>query len=398
MFDAKSLIEMMMRGAGQGPAPRGEQAGGGQAGGGLGDILGQLGTILAEAGAARAGAPAGSRTDGGGASQTGAGIPSLEDLMRQIGGGGGGGRPSVSHLDQPDAPAERDAAPAGGGLADILAQLQRQMSQGAGGGAAGGAGGGGLLDILGQVLGQATSGVRDGAQRIDDATGASGHARDAVERATGRNPDDLLAQLKDLIAQNQLGAGAVAGGLGAILLGTKTGRAVTKNALKLGGLALIGGLAYKAIQSWQQGQAPASGNAAQPLAAAPAGSGYEPDAIGNESAILFIRGMTAAAAADGRIDSTEQARILGGLKQAGLDRGAEEFLAGELNNPATVDDLVAAVTSEQEAVQLFTAARVAIDLDTDEEHDFLVNLARGLGLDADLVAHIDAAARAAEAA
>ena len=46
-------------------------------------------------------------------------------------------------------------------------------------------------------------------------------------------------------------------------------------------------------------------------------------------------------------------------------------------------------------MQLFTAARIAIDLDTREEHQFLVNLANGLGLDGKLVAHIDAAARAA---
>jgi uncharacterized membrane protein YebE (DUF533 family) len=70
-------------------------------------------------------------------------------------------------------------------------------------------------------------------------------------------------------------------------------------------------------------------------------------------------------------------------------------LANELNNPATVDALVAGVSTQEQAVQLFTAARVAIDLDSQEEHEFLVSLANGLGLEPQLVQHIDATARAA---
>jgi uncharacterized membrane protein YebE (DUF533 family) len=277
-------------------------------------------------------------------------------------------------------------------LADILGKLQQQMStQG------GGAGGGGLMDILGQVLGQATAGVKEGAQRIDQATGASDRARDAIGQTTGKSPDELFNQLKDWIANNQLGAGAAAGGLGAIVLGTQAGRALAGSALKLGALALIGGLAYKAMQNYQQGK-PLIGSAQDPrqmgLVEAPRGSGFEAGAVTNEAAQLYIRGMIAAAAADGRIDANEQQKIIGGLKQAGLDSEAEEFLASELNNPATPQELAAAVGSEQEAIQLFTAARIAIDLDNQEEHEFLVALGRSLGLDGKLMGHIDAAARA----
>ena len=251
------------------------------------------------------------------------------------------------------------------------------------------------MDILGKILGQATEGVKEGAQRADQATGASGHAREAIGKATGHSPDDLLNQLKDLIAKNQLGAGAAAGGLGAVVLGTKAGRSLASSALKVGGLALIGGLAYKALQNYQQGRPLIAGPSQLSLGAAPDGSGFETAAVTNDAAVTYIRGMIAAAAADGRIDAKEQEKILGGLQQAGLGQHAEEFLANELNNPATVDDLVRGISSEEEAVQLFTAARIAIDLDKQEEHDFLVALAQGLKLDGKLVAHIDAAARAA---
>lgn len=128
---------------------------------------------------------------------------------------------------------------------------------------------------------------------------------------------------------------------------------------------------------------------------APRGSGFEAAAVTHDSALLYIRGMIAAAAADGRIDAAEQQKLLGGLKQAGLGAHAEEFLANELNNPATPEELASAVKSEQEAVQLFTAARIAVNVDTREEHAFLAKLARDLGLDGNLVAHIDAAVRAA---
>ena len=106
------------------------------------------------------------------------------------------------------------------GLNDILAKLQQQ--------------GGNLPEILGQVLGQATSGVREGAARIDDATGASSYARDAIGKSTGRSPEELLAQLKELIANNQMGAGAALAGLSALVLGTSAGRSLAGSAAKVG--------------------------------------------------------------------------------------------------------------------------------------------------------------------
>ncbi len=110
--------------------------------------------------------------------------------------------------------------------------------------------------------------------------------------------------------------------------------------------------------------------------------------------MLYIRAMIAAAAADGRIDAAEQQKILGGLKQAGVEQGAREFLQQEIQNPATADQLAAACQSGEQAVQVFTAARIAIDLDSNEENDFLVDLATKLGIDEKLAQHIDAAASA----
>jgi uncharacterized membrane protein YebE (DUF533 family) len=402
MFDAKSILEGLVRGA---ASPSGQQSGGG----GLGDLLGQV-------------LGGGAQQRGGGSGNNG-GMGDLGNILGRLGGGnanrnpsdpnapqqGGGGFADIlgelqrqlgGQGDASPAPGQRPAVNApspgrggdtgvgqGGGLGDILGQLRDKLGQ-SGGATTGGSGG--LADILGQVLSQATQGAREGATRIGDATGA----RDALGRATGgQNVDDLLAKLKDLVQQNPLAAGTAAGGLGGLILGTKSGRSIAGNAVKVGALALIGGLAYKAFQNYQAGRPLITG--ATDAEAAPQGSGFEPAAVTNETAALYIRAMIAAAASDGRIDNDEQARIVGGLKQAGVDAEAEEFLATELNNPSTPEQLAAAVQSPEEAVQVYTAARIAIDPDTSGEQQFLARLAAALGIDNKLAAHIDATTRSA---
>ncbi len=368
MFDAKSILESLVRGAAQ-PAPSQ-----GQGAGGLADILGQ---VL-----------------GGGQNQ------SASRGQPQIGeGGGGGGRlgdllgeleRSIQNKGGTRNAVEAPNAPSGGGLEDILGQLKDQPGK-AGGAIQGGGGGGGLMDVLGQVLAQATQGAKEGAGKIDSATGAS----DAFGKATGQNPADLLKQLQDLVRDNPLGAGGAMGGLGGLVLGTKTGRSIAGSAARIGALALIGGLAYKAFQNYQTGKPLITGAAA--AESAPQGSGFEPAAVTNDAAQLYIRAMIAAAAADGRIDDAEQAKIVGGLKQAGLDAEAEEFLANALNNPVSPQVLANAVSSPEEAIQVYTAARMSVEPDTRGEQQFLASLAAALGIDNKLAAHIDAATRSATA-
>lgn len=405
MFDAKSILEALVKGAGPAQAQPsggglgglgdilGQLAGGGKGGpaggglGGLGDILGQLAGAGGGA-AGRAPTPQAAPSQGGG-------LGGLGDILGQLAGAGGHGQAAPS-----TAPSSH-AAPAqgGGGLADILGQLQKQLG-GAPGGSPGAGGLGGLGDVLGQVFGQARDGVKEGAGKLNEATGAGDVLGRLSRELSGKSPDEILARLKEVVGNNQLGAGAALGGLGAVVLGTKAGRSLAGSAIKLGALALIGGLAYKAYQNYQTGR-PAMGGAPGGMASlqpAPAGSGFEPDAVTNDTAILYIRAMIGAAAADGRIDAAEQGKILGGLKQAGLGAEAEEFLANELNNPATASDLAAAVASPEQAVQVYTAARIAIDVDDRSEAQFLADLAASLGIDRNLMAHIEEQARAAGSA
>lgn len=351
MFDPKSILDALVRGNAQ-------QSPGASSGGGLDELLRNF---LPDAGAPRRGASVQSA-----------------NLQPEEGAPSGSGNPLGDLLSQLQ-------QQGGGGLSDILGKLQQQTG-----------GKGGIVDVLGQVFGQATAGVREGAGRIDQATGASARIRETTGQLTGRSPEELVAQIKELIANNQLGAGAALGGLGALILGTGAGRSLAGSAVKLGGLALIGGLAYKAYQNYQQGLPPLTGakaGAPQALLAAPGGSGFEADAASNDQATLLLRAMIAAAAADGRVDAAEQKKILSGFGKGDLDADARQFFAHEFENPATVDELAEACSSPEEALKIYTAARLAVDVDTDQEHEFLAALAGRLGIDASLAAHIDAAAR-----
>ncbi|MGI9408754.1 MAG: tellurite resistance TerB family protein [Hyphomicrobiaceae bacterium] len=264
-----------------------------------------------------------------------------------------------------------------GGIDELLSELQRRA--------------GGVGETAGDVFGQATDGVREGAGKIGEATGLD----DLIgQLGGGRSPEELLEQVQKYMQENKLGTGAVLGGLGALILGTQSGRALASGAAKLGALALIGGLAYKAYQNYSQGK-PLITDRSAATEAAPPGSGFDDQSIGNEAAVTYIRAMIAAAAADGRLDAGEQQRIVTSLKQEGLDAEAEQFLANELNKPATIDELTGEWLSKEEAVQLYTAARIAIEPDTDAEKQFLAVLGERLGLDAQLMQHVDATARSA---
>lgn len=277
-------------------------------------------------------------------------------------------------------------APGGsaGGLADVLSRVTQ------GGGQVGGAqGSGGLVDTLTGVLTQATQGVRDGAND----SGLTNAARGAVTRVSGQAPEDIVSRVTSIVSQNQLATGAVLGGLGGLLIGTKTGRELAGDAVQLGAAALIGGLAYKAYQNYKSGQSmvPMGG----PVAAAPAGTGFEPQAMSNETAVRILRAMIAAAAADGRIDQRESEKILSAFRQSGANAEADAFLSREIETPATAAILAQGVHSETEAIEVYTAARIAIDPDTPAEQTFLADLAGRLGIAPALAAQIDTAARRA---
>jgi len=182
-----------------------------------------------------------------------------------------------------------------------------------------------------------------------------------------------------------LGAGA-AGLLGGLLL-SGSGK-FGKQLATMGGLAALGTLAYNA---WQKHQ-----GAAQ--AAPVPGSVFLPpatDAGGADPTIgkAIIRAMVAATKADGVIDADEKAKLFDRLGQLELSPEEKAFVFDEMGKPLNIDEVVAPVTSQEMALQIYTASMVAMVPDQPAEKAYLATLAQKLHLDPALVAtlHTEAA-------
>ena len=195
------------------------------------------------------------------------------------------------------------------------------------------------------------------------------------EGPQGKQSGDLDALLEK--ARGMLGGKLPTGalvGLAGLLLGTRSGRAVTVQLAKLGGLALISGLAYRAYKN-----AHGEGAAAT----------LDPAKTTDADALLFIRAMIAAMAADGHIDEGERARIVDGLRQAGVNDEEAGWLDREIAKPATVEELASEAASPAKAAQVYAAARLAIEPDTVQEREFLTRLAEALKLEERIKREVD---------
>lgn len=211
---------------------------------------------------------------------------------------------------------------------------------------------------------------------------------------------DKAGQAAQMAKDNPLAAGALA----AVLLGTKSGRAVTGSAVKIGGLAAIAGLAYKAYQNYQSGGQPQAGAPAQAepeLLPPPSDTPFHPSNAPqgeDEFALVVVRAMISAARADGHIDDAERSRIADRLRLAGIGAEAEAFLLGELEKPVDMDSILSAAQTEAQKVEIYTASRIAIDPNTRAERGYLDMVAGRLQLPDALVDHIEATVSEAKAA
>lgn len=200
---------------------------------------------------------------------------------------------------------------------------------------------------------------------------------------------DKAGEAIQMARDNPLAAGALA----AVLLGSGPGRKITGSAVKLGGLAAVAGLAYKAYQNYSAGNPPQDAPRDQELLPPPADAPFHPAQAPQgeaEFALVIARAMIAAARADGHIDDAERAAISDRLKLSGIGSDAEAFLLEELQKPIDIDGLVAAAQTEAQRTELYTASRIAIEPRTRAERGYLDMLAGRLKLPDALIDHIEA--------
>lgn len=214
---------------------------------------------------------------------------------------------------------------------------------------------------------------------------AGGGGLSGLLAGLSRGAGDMAGRTGDAVRRNDPLA---VGGLGAVAGAVLGGRG---GAVGGGALALLGSLAFSALQraqAQQSGAAPAPQDpSALPVELrGPSEPGDE--AILDSRALILLRAMINAAKADGHIDPAEMDKILGRLDKAGADTTERDFVLQEMRTPADLEALLAQVQGPELAAEVYAASLLAIEVDTAAERDYLRRLAAGLRLPAEAVAHL----------
>ncbi|MCS0394836.1 tellurite resistance TerB family protein [Vibrio diabolicus] len=177
-----------------------------------------------------------------------------------------------------------------------------------------------------------------------------------------------------------LGAGAVGGGLIGMLMGSKKSKKMTKKigsgALKVGGAAALGALAYKVYNDWQVKQ---SGQGVHET--------FDPD--DSKHCVLILKAMIGAAKADGHVDEEEMARIEQALADMGADEHVRQLVQQELNKPLDPAEIANQATSPQQASEIYLASLIVADEQNFMEKAYLQELAKQLQLSPEVTQQLE---------
>lgn len=177
-----------------------------------------------------------------------------------------------------------------------------------------------------------------------------------------------------------LGAGAVGGGLVSLLMGSKKskklGKKLGKNTLKVGGVAVLGALAYKVYNDYQSKQTST-------------GTTESFNAQDDYHSELILKAMIAAAKADGHVDQQEMAHIESTLEQSGADNALQRLVHEELNKPLDPAEVARLARSPQQASEVYLASLIVIDEQNFMEKAYLQELAKQLRLDGEVTYQLE---------
>ncbi|HSP23893.1 MAG TPA: tellurite resistance TerB family protein [Saliniramus sp.] len=246
----------------------------------------------------------------------------------------------------------------------------------------------GLGNIIGNMLGQGTSSqsqnrLRTGAENAERGGGIEQMLGSLMRGSgtSGTGGGGLAQRASDFLGKEQAGgmSGAKIGGLGAAagaLFGGGLG-----GAAKGGAMAILGTLALKA---WRDHQAQQGGTATDAEAS--------PDEVqaltGPDAERLVLRAMIGAAQVDGHVNEAEMEKILGRMHDDEVTEEERRAAREEVQRPVDVEQLGAQVSRPEVATEVYLAALLAVDIDTEAERDYFRRLAKALRLDADVVSRL----------
>lgn len=247
--------------------------------------------------------------------------------------------------------------------------------------------------IIGELVQQGVSGRSR--SRLDkilgtlQADGADGKLEQLVKNMVGSTASNTSSSrsgwmklISSFLGNKQVGnvSGRELTGIGALAGALLSGDAkARKGALGGGAMAVLGSLALNALKGYMATTNGAQANATQ----------FDQQAVdavnSSDTQRLIVSAMITAAKADGVIDEQEKARILGKLSEGGLTDEERQWLIEELQRPVDIAALVAQVSNQVIAAEVYSASLLAIDIDTEEERSYLRSLAQQLELNAEVI-------------
>lgn len=193
--------------------------------------------------------------------------------------------------------------------------------------------------------------------------------------------------------------GAAATGALGLLLGHKQARRYAGKAVKYGGIAAIGLMAYRAYSQWQADQAqraqPATpvGAAPPPALAAPRTVDRLPETEAEPHSRAMLVAMIAAAKADGHLDERERGLLDAELSRLAADHALRQWVEAELSRPLDPAEVARVAYGQPElAAEMYLVSLLVADDQSFMERAYLDELARQLGLEAGLKARLEAQA------
>jgi len=187
-----------------------------------------------------------------------------------------------------------------------------------------------------------------------------------------------------------MGGGALAAGTIGVLMGSKKARKIGGSALKYGGLAALGLVAYKAFNTWQQDNS-SSAQIPQPRTVDRISA---PEVEVHGKAVL--RAIIAAAKADGHIDDRERQLIEQSIAQLTDDRELQCWVDQELRKPMDPAEIATSATTPEIAAEMYLASLLMVDEENFMERAYLDELARQLKLDPSFKMELERQAKQAQ--
>lgn len=178
--------------------------------------------------------------------------------------------------------------------------------------------------------------------------------------------------------------GALAAGAIALLLGTNAGRRVTGSALKIGSLAAVGGVAWKAYQNYV-----ANNDVTNTSDVVPVGELEDEEAY--KRSLTLLKAMIAAAKADGHVDDAELAEIDKQVDNLKLSGDIAAILQEELAKPLDIEEIAALAEGEEaKAAEIYLVSGVVTNKENEKERQYLADLAKAMKIPDALLAELNA--------